>query len=130
MKMREERIILFSDREEEIVNLLIKIGTGRNIASTLVFLARTHEATSREIERGTTMQQPAVSIAMKYLIERHWVTSCEIPSVWKARPMKKYSLAISFKEILAVITKEKKREANNHLEVIQKLREEIVTVPV
>ncbi|MFA4826158.1 MAG: hypothetical protein WC593_13480 [Methanoregula sp.] len=44
--------------------------------------------------------------------------------------MKKYSLAISFKEILAVITKEKKREANNHLEIIQKLRDEIVTVPV
>jgi len=36
----------------------------------------------------------------------------------------------SFTEILAAITKEKKREANNHLEIIQKLREEIVTVPV
>jgi len=67
---------------------------------------------------------------MKDLIGRHWVTSCEIPSVWKARPVKKYSLAIPFQEILAVITKEKKKEANNHLEIIQKLREEIITVPV
>ena len=130
MKMREERIIVFTDKEEEIVDLLKKMGIKRNIASMLVFLERTHEATSREIERGTNTQQPAVSIAMKDLIERHWVTSCEIPSVWKGRPVKKYSLAISFQEILAIITKEKKREANNHLEIIQKLREEIVTVPV
>lgn len=130
MKMREERIIVFTDKEEEIVDLLIKLGTGRTIASMLVFLARTHEATSREIERGTTMQQPAVSLAIKDLTNRHWITSCEIPSVWKGRPVKKYSLAISFKEILAVITKEKKKEANNHLEIIQKLREEIGTVSV
>lgn len=130
MKMREERIIVFTEREEEIIDLLMKIGIRRMIASTLVFLAHTPEATSWEIERGTTMQQPAVSLAIKDLTERHWVTSCEIPSKRKGRYVKKYSLAISFRDILTVITKEKKREANNRLNIIHKLLEEIEIVAV
>ncbi len=71
--MKEQSILVFTDKEEEFVNLLIKIGIKKTVAQTLVFLANTPEATSRELERGTDLRQPEVSIAIKYLDEQGWV---------------------------------------------------------
>jgi predicted transcriptional regulator len=60
--MRTENVMYFTEKEEEFANLLIEIGTKRNVAKVLVFLANTPEATSRAIERGTDLRQPEVSI--------------------------------------------------------------------
>jgi predicted transcriptional regulator len=46
--MRTESVMYFTEKEEEFANLLIEIGTKRNVAKVLVFLANTPEATSRE----------------------------------------------------------------------------------
>ena len=121
--MRQESVQYFTEKEEEFANLLIEIGTKKNVAKVLVFLANTPEATSRAIERGTDMRQPEVSIAMKYLIDQGWIKSCESrPSENKGRPMKVYELAKSITEIMGCIEKEKKIEANNQLALIKKLR--------
>ena len=82
--MKEQSILVFTDKEEEFVNLLIKIGTKKTVAQTLVFLANTPEATSRELERGTDLRQPEVSIAIKYLDEQGWVQCRTIPPKIKA----------------------------------------------
>ena len=66
--MKEQTIQLFTDKEEEFVNLLIEIGTKKTDAQMLVFLANTPTATSRDLERGTDLRQPEVSIAIKYLV--------------------------------------------------------------
>jgi predicted transcriptional regulator len=115
----------FTDKEEEFASLLIEIGTKKNVAKVLVFLANTPEATSRAIERGTDMRQPEVSIAMKYLMNQDWIKSCEIPSENKGRPSKVYELAKSITEIMKCIENEKKIEANNQLALVKKLREYI-----
>ncbi|MEI7857483.1 MAG: ArsR family transcriptional regulator [Methanomicrobiales archaeon] len=120
--MRQETVEYFTDKEEEFANLLIEIGTKKNVAKVLVFLANTPEATSRAIERGTDMRQPEVSIAMKYLMNQDWIKSCECPSENKGRPMKVYELAKSITEIMKCIAREKKIEANNQLALIKKLR--------
>jgi predicted transcriptional regulator len=52
--MKEQTIQLFTDKEEEFVNLLIEIGTKKTVAQMLVFLANTPTATSRDLERGRT----------------------------------------------------------------------------
>ena len=44
--MRQESVIYFTEKEEEFANILINIGTKKNIAKVLVFLAKTPEATS------------------------------------------------------------------------------------
>ena len=121
--MRQESIQYFTEKEEEFVNLLIEIGTKKNVAKVLVFLANTPEATSRAIERGTDMRQPEVSIAMKYLIDQGWIKSRESSSESKGRPMKVYELAKSITEIMGCIEKEKKIEANNQLALVKKIRD-------
>ena len=124
--MRQESVQYFTDKEEEFVNLLIKIGTRRNVAKVLVFLASTKEATAREIERGTDMRQPEVSMVMKSLIEQGWIKSRESPSEHKGRPTKVYELAKSITEIMECIEKEKKIEVNNQLALVKKLRNYLV----
>ena len=123
--MREVNVQYFTDNEEEFANLLVEIGTKKTVANVLVFLANTKEATSRDIERGTDLRQPEVSIAMRFLIDKGWVKSRENPATNKGRPMKIYELAKSPTEIMTAIGKEKKAEAENQLALVKKLRDYI-----
>ncbi len=110
--MRTEKVLYFTEKEEEFANLLIEIGTKRNVAKVLVFLAHTPEATSRAIERGTDLRQPEVSIAMRYLTDQDWISSRESRAESKGRPVKIYELARPIQEIMDSIEAEKKKEAN------------------
>lgn len=121
--MRTENVMYFTEKEEEFANLLIEIGTKKNVAKVLVFLSSTPEATSRAIERGTDMRQPEISIAMKYLMDQGWIKSRESPSENKGRPMKVYELAKTITVIMDCIEKEKKNKANNQLALVRKLRD-------
>jgi len=121
--MKTENVIYFTEKEENFANLLIEIGTKKNVAKVLVFLANIPKATSREIERGTDLRQPEVSIAMKYLMEQVWIKSREIKAENKGRPVKIYELEKPITEILDCIKTNKEKEANNQLAHIRKLRE-------
>jgi len=125
VRMRQETVTNFTEKEEEFANLLIEIGIKKNIAKVLVFLAKTPEATSRAIECGTDMRQPEISMAMKYLMDRGWIRSRENPSENKGRPNKIYELAKPIHEIIDCIENEKKIEASNKLALVQKLREHL-----
>jgi predicted transcriptional regulator len=123
--MRTENVMYFTDKEEDFANLLIEIGTKRNVAKVLVFLANTPEATSRAIERGTDLRQPEVSIAMRYLMEQKWITNRESKAENKGRPVKIYELAKPINDIMDKIEKEKQMEAVTQLALFQKLRDYI-----
>jgi predicted transcriptional regulator len=123
--MRSRNVLYFTQKEEEFANLLIRIGIKRNVAKVLVYLAHTPEATSRDIERGTDLRQPEVSIAMAFMIEQKWVESRETKAENKGRPVKIYKLALPISEIMDIIEKEKKEEATNQLNLIRKLRDYI-----
>jgi predicted transcriptional regulator len=121
--MRTEKVMYFTEKEADFANILIGIGTKRNVAKVLVFLANIPEATSREIERGTDLRQPEVSIAMKYLIDLGWIKSRESRAESKGRPVKIYELAKPITEILDSIEKEKEKEANNQSALFRKLQD-------
>jgi predicted transcriptional regulator len=123
--MKTENVTYFTEKEEQFVNLLIEIGTKRNVAKVLVFLSNIPGATSREIERGTDLRQPEVSIAMMYLMEQGWISSKESKAESKGRPLKIYELAQPITEILDNIEMKKEKEVNNQLAYIRKLREYI-----
>jgi len=123
--MKTRNVQYFTEKEEEFVNLLIDIGTKQSIAKVLVFLSNTTEATSRDIERGTDLRQPEVSIAMRYLAEQDWIKSRESKAESKGRPVKIYVLSKSINDIMNSIEKEKKEEAKSQLALVQKLREYI-----
>jgi predicted transcriptional regulator len=120
--MRQENVTFFTDKQEELTDLLIALGIQRNISKVLVFLATTPQATSRVIERGADMRQPEVSIAMQYLVNKGWIVGQDSPAETKGRPMKIYELAIPFAKIVDQIESEKKSEAKKKLARVRQLR--------
>lgn len=119
--MLEKTIQYFTEKEEEFVNLLIEIGMRRTVAKVLVFLANVEEATSRDIERGTDLRQPEVSIAMNYMFERDWLKNRESKAMSKGRPVKIYSLSKPVDKIIDSIEREKNQEVKNQLALIKKM---------
>jgi predicted transcriptional regulator len=123
--MKPQHVMYFTEKETEFVNLLIDIGTRKNVAQVLVFLANASEATSRDIERGTDLRQPEVSLAMHYLIAQDWIKIRENKAEGKGRPVKIYSLSKPIDRIMNIIEKDKKEQAKQQLARVQKLREYI-----
>jgi predicted transcriptional regulator len=124
--MKSKNVLYFTQREEEFADLLTKIGIKRNVSKVLVYLANTPEATSRDIERGTDLRQPEVSIAMAAMMEQKWVESRENKAENKGRPVKIYKLSLPINEIMDNIERNKRAEANNQLKMIKQLRDYIV----
>src|SRR5208283_6148180 len=116
--MRQESVQYFTDKEEEFANLLTMIGMKKNVAQVLVFLAATQEASSREIERGTDLRQPEISLAMKYLLNQGWVKRRDNTSKNKGRPTKVYELAKTITVIMDSIEKERKAETKDKLALV------------
>ena len=120
--MRTKNVMYFTQDEENLANLLIRTGMKRNVARVLIYLAHNPEATSREIERGTDLRQPEVSLAMAALTEQKWVENHEIKAENKGRPVKIYRLSNPFSEIVDVIEREKREQAATQLSLIQEIR--------
>jgi predicted transcriptional regulator len=120
--MRQENVEYFTEREEEFINLLIDIGMKTTVAKLLVFLAHTPEATSRDIEHGTDLRQPEVSMAMKYLMEQGWIKSYESSSESKGRPMKVFELSVPLEDIMGTIEIEAKEKAKKQLALVKKMK--------
>ena len=117
-----EKVMVFTEEDEEFSNLLTELGLKRNVAKVLIYLAMTQEATSREIERSSDLRQPEVSIAMRTLKENEWIDSRESKAESKGRPVKIYSLSKPIAEIMDQIEKSKREEIENHLQLIQEIR--------
>ncbi len=111
-----------TEKGEEFTNLLVEIGTKRNVAEVLVFLANIPEATSKDVEQGTDLHRPEISNAIRYLIRQSWITSRESKMEGKGRSVKMYGLSKPFHEIIDCIEKERKEKAINQLAIIQKLQ--------
>ena len=120
--MKQENKVYFTDREEEFVDLLVKIGTRRPVAQLLVFLANKSKATSLEIEHGTDLRQPEVSVAIKFLTSKGWITSRDVASEKKGRPKKNYTLAVPLRQIIASIEKAKKSDVESQLALVGKMK--------
>ena len=105
--MRETVVNYFTDKEESIISILVALGMRSNSAKVLVFLSSTEITTSRQIERGTDLRQPDVSLAIKDLTARGWVRAMQDSPSRKGRPRKIYSLSMSVPEIIGTITTER-----------------------
>ncbi len=121
--MKKFEIKQLDDKEEEIVDALISLGLSRYIARTLAYLQDVNEATTSELERGTGLRQPEVSIAMKELKERDWINEHEEKKPGKGRPYKIYSLKVGFNDIINKLEKQQKKAINDAMVSIERLKE-------
>lgn len=111
------------DDDREFVEVLRDLGIPRNVASMITYLANVQEATSREIEIGSNLRQPEVSIAMRALRNNGWVEEREVKKDGKGRPMKVYRLIKSLEEIITHFEEEKRLESTRVMEDIGRLKD-------
>ncbi len=120
--MKETATMVLDDKDMEFIDTLKSLGVQRNSAALITYLANVVEATSREIEIGTGLRQPEVSLAMRALRNNNWVAEREIKAEGKGRPMKVYKLNVHIDKIIEHYEGKKKMESAQAMEAIQRLR--------
>ncbi len=110
-------------KDEEIASSLIYLGMSRPVARILSYLQNRNEITTMELERGTGLRQPEVSIAMRDLNERGWVSEREEKKLGKGRPNKVYSLKIGFDEIVNGLEEQQRKVADEVRLRIERLKD-------
>jgi len=120
--MRQFSVKVLDEDDREFVEVLRELGIPRNVASMITYLASVEEATSGEIEIGSNMRQPEVSIAMRTLRGNNWVEEREVKKNGKGRPMKIYRLTIPLETIIKHFEEEKQKESAKTMENIEKLK--------
>ena len=120
--MRSSEVRVFDDTDLEFIDILRNLNMSRNVASTLAFLSNVDEATSKDLEFGSQLRQPEVSIAVKELKIFGWLDEREIKKEGKGRPMKVYKLAIPMGEIVEHLEKQTKEDTRRIMKNIEKLK--------
>jgi predicted transcriptional regulator len=121
--MREGVAKVLDDDDHEFVDLLHSLGVQRNVAKVITYLAVAGESTSREIELGSDLRQPEVSIAMRTLRRENWVREWDIKGEGKGRPSKVYALNTPVDEIIRSIEDQKQKKSAEAMESVRKLKE-------
>ena len=121
--MKESTVKILDDKDMEFVETLRSLSVPRNVATLITFLANVDEASSREIEMGSDLRQPEVSIAMRTLRENSWIEEKEIKREGKGRPMKVDSLKAGIDAIIKHFEEEKLHESAQAMESIQRLKQ-------
>ncbi len=111
-----------NEKSEKIADELISLGIKRPVAWTMSYLKNGNEVKSLELEKGTGLRQPEVSIVMRELKERDWINEREEKKPGKGRPYKVYSLKVGFDEIISQIEKEQRKAADVARSNIERLR--------
>jgi len=119
----ESAVRVLDEKEQELVEALEAVGVRRNVATIIVYLKDLEEATSRDIEKGSGLRQPEVSIAMRTLREKGWIAERDVKGSGKGRPTRLYRLVISIDEIIGYFEEIKRRESARAIETIQRLKE-------
>ncbi|OPY52778.1 MAG: hypothetical protein A4E49_01730 [Methanosaeta sp. PtaU1.Bin112] len=107
---------------DEFASILMKVGLKRNVARVLTYLAGVTEATSREIEIGSDLRQPEVSIAMREIRKLEWIVERDEKNPGKGRPYRIYKLNKSLPEIVDYLEGEKSKESERVMRQIEKLK--------
>ena len=111
------------EKDLEFVEALRSINVTRNVAAMITYLANTDEVTSREIEMGTDLRQPEVSIGMRTLRNINWIEERDVKVGGKGRPMRVYKLGVPLEEIIKHYEEEKNKETAKSMQAIQKLKD-------
>lgn len=120
MKLKE--VTYFTEKEEDVVNILMNLGLRKTAAKVLVYLTSKPESTTQDIERGANLRQSEVSLATAYMMDKEWMACLEVRGKKTGRPMKTFRLSKPLPEIFDSIEEQKKNEIRAKLLTVKKLR--------
>lgn len=99
--MIDFEVKILDENDLVFVSDLRNLGIQKNVAMTLVYLLNVKEASSREIEIGTGLRQPEISLAISFMTDNSWIDSRMIRMNKKGRPLRVYSFCVPMGTIYA-----------------------------
>jgi len=121
--MEKKKVLSLDEKDIKISSLLTDLGISKSTAKTLIFLLQSNkECSSSEIESGSRLRQPEVSIAMQTLRAKNWATKRDEKKEGKGRPVHYYKLTITKKNIVEELEKEKLKEIEKIKEDLEKIK--------
>jgi predicted transcriptional regulator len=121
--MKTSIVKALDDKDLEFVETLNKLGIHQNVAAIITYLMNVDRATSRQIEMGTDLRQPEVSIGVKMLRHNGWLEESKLKREGKGRSMRVYKLRASIDEIIKHLEEERIQESDHIMKSIQKLKQ-------
>jgi len=121
--IKEAAVKVLDERDHDTIAALQAVGVRRNVANIIVYLKDLDEATARDIEMGSGLRQPEVSIAMRTLREMGWIAEREVKKEGRGRPMKLYRLTMPIDDIIGYYEEMKRIESSRAMQFIEKLKE-------
>jgi predicted transcriptional regulator len=94
-----------------MIEILTDAGLPKNTARVFTFIAVAGRTFSAQIQGGTGMRQPEVSIALKELSDRKWISRQSVQREGKGRPIYVYRLRKDLSEIVETVEREQDRRA-------------------
>jgi predicted transcriptional regulator len=122
VNMKSLIIRQLDEKDEEIADALISLGMSRNVARILSYLQSSKEVKSVDLEREAGLRQPEVSIAVRELKVRDWISEREEKKPGKGRPYKVYSLKVGFDEIVDELERQQRKAVDEMRSRIERLR--------
>ncbi len=108
--MRKKDNYVLDEKDEKLSCLFADLGMPKNFARTLMYVSQVEECFGKDIERGTDLRQPEVSVAMQELRRRGWVKKRDRKKGGKGRPVHIYKTTMNLSEILKTFEQKKKEE--------------------
>jgi predicted transcriptional regulator len=105
--MKETSQYSLNKEDAKIINLFSELGMPKNLAKTLVYISRVPDCRSDDIESGTKLRQPEVSIAVRELSRRGWTNTREQKKKGKGRPIHIYKLSTNLTNVVKTFEQEK-----------------------
>jgi len=119
--MKQKNVYALDKDDDKAVQLFVKLGMPKNFAKTLLYISQFDECKCADVEQGTDMRQPEVSIAMQELRKRGWVKKRDLKKKGKGRPVHIYESVVDLSEILKIFEQEKLKEVETVKNDISKL---------
>ncbi|UCF13827.1 MAG: ArsR family transcriptional regulator [Thermoplasmatales archaeon] len=98
--------------DDKAIQLFVKLGMPENLAKTLMFVSQFDECRRVDVQQGTDMRQPEVSVAMQELRRRDWVKKRDLKKKAKGRPVHIYRPIVDLSDILKTVELEKLKEVD------------------
>ncbi|MDV0445137.1 hypothetical protein MmiAt1_06940 [Methanimicrococcus sp. At1] len=121
--MIDYEIKILDEKDLIFVSDLRNLGIPRNVALVLVYLSNVKEASSREIEIGTGLRQPEISLAICFMDDNAWIKNHMLKANKKGRPLKVYSLCVPLESVYAFYEKKAQQDYEESISKINQLKE-------
>ncbi|MDQ1253425.1 MAG: hypothetical protein QG646_2592 [Euryarchaeota archaeon] len=120
--MKDYEVKVLDENDHIFIDTLRNLGISRNVATMMAYLMNVDEASSREIEVSTGLRQPEVSLAIRLMSDRSWVSVRSEKKPGKGRPVKIYSLLAPVDEIISCYEDEIYKQSQATVLAIKKLK--------